>query len=53
MHLQGIAGRNKTDLDFLHVAQLLNNGPFRAKHAAATSEQFNPISVKTETHVGR
>lgn len=28
MHMQGIARRNKTDLQFLHVAQIFNNGPF-------------------------
>jgi L-lactate dehydrogenase complex protein LldE len=41
MHLQGIARRNKTDLDFLHVAQVLNNGPFRVQASA---------TIKTEYH---
>ncbi|MBN9312044.1 MAG: Fe-S oxidoreductase [Chryseobacterium sp. 39-10] len=28
MHQQGIAAREKSDLKFLHIAQVLNNGPF-------------------------
>jgi len=41
MHLQGIARRNKTDLDFLHVAQILNNGPFR---------ETSPATIKMKQH---
>jgi Fe-S oxidoreductase len=28
MHQEGIAKREKSDLKFVHIAQVLNNGPF-------------------------
>jgi L-lactate dehydrogenase complex protein LldE len=36
MHLQGIAKRNRSNLRFVHVAQVLNNGPFVAGESLAT-----------------
>jgi L-lactate dehydrogenase complex protein LldE len=43
MHLQGLARRNKTDLDFLHVAQVLNNGPFRGQEAKIIKNQEHAV----------
>ena len=36
MHLQGIAKRNHSNLRFVHVAQVLNNGPFVAEESLTT-----------------
>jgi L-lactate dehydrogenase complex protein LldE len=36
MHMQGIAKRNKSSIRFLHVAQVLNNGPFVNEESLAT-----------------
>ncbi len=41
MHLQGIARREKTDLEFIHVAQILNGGPYSRPNNSLTKEPGN------------